>query len=527
MKRVWMYRTKEVGQEVVPVSQASLEGFQLKKSYGKTVAVVDATVSLKPGTITGLVGENGSGKSTLVKILSGVIRPDSGMMRTGDSTSVAFHNPQQAKAFGIATVFQELQVVLGQSVFANVYLGADRLTSMRGRKGGRRAEASAILGELAGKTLDLETPVELLPLPRRQMICIARALLSHPKVLILDEATSTLDVGDRDRLFKVCAELRDSGVAILFISHRLEELLTLADDLVIMHDGRTVSGEGQGVDRGTILSAMRRPEERDTTAVTEDVDRTAVRHDGRSEHEPVLIASQVALGGGSSINVEVRPGEIVGLAGLGGHGQEEFLRVLAGIAAPQSGAVKRLQGGRSLLITSRYDAGEAGIVYLPRDRGNDGIFPSLSVLDNFALPTLRLFTSQGVLRKKAVSRRFAELSEQLSIRMESPRALITTLSGGSQQKILIARWLAADPQVLLLDDPTRGVDIPTKAELHSILRRRADAGLAVVMISTEVEELQNLCDRVLVFHELGISAVLEGDAITPEAVLSAMFGGEV
>jgi ABC-type sugar transport system ATPase subunit len=311
-------------------------------------------------------------------------------------------------------------------------------------------------------------------------------------------------------------------VAILFITHRLEELLALADEITVIRDGETVAAASGDVSRAAILSAMTRADDGGEGRV-EVPPRRAPEH--RPEGAPVLRARGVRIRGGQPIDFELGGGEIVGLAGLEGHGQERFLQALAGVEPPDGGTVVRVGDSGESAIRSLHTAAANGIVYLPRDRARAGIFPALSVLDNFALPTMSRSTRWGLLKTRSLAQRLEAMREALHIRMPSGRAPITNLSGGNQQKLLIARWLAADPAVMLLDDPTRGVDLPTKAELHALLRRQLETGMAVVMVSTELEELEGVCDRVLVFHEGSLAATLEGADVGRDAVLAAMFGG--
>jgi ABC-type sugar transport system ATPase subunit len=492
----------------------------LAKSYGATRAVIDANLELRAGSIVGMVGENGSGKSTLVKLLSGVTRPDRGAISIGGVAASGFRNPAQASAAGIATVFQEILVAPARSVYDNVSLGLDRLLRFREPELARRRRVEGILDDLARREIHLDAPVEALGIAERQIVTIARALIRRPKVLILDESTSSLDVNDRDRLFDRCRALRAEGLAILFITHRLEELLALTDEIVVIRDGETVSPPAGGVTREGILAAMTRIGEGAPAGLT------GARERSSSHARTVLQAQQLVVHGGLPIDYDVRAGTIVGLAGLEGHGQEQFLAALSGALPADSGQVLRCTPHGADPVTDLHSAARHGIVYLPRDRARAGIMPALSVLDNFALPTLERSTRFGLLSVLSMRRRLDEMRDMLHIRAASSRTPITSLSGGNQQKVLIARCLAARPDVLLLDDPTRGVDLPTKAELHVLLRAQADAGLAVVMVSTELEELECVCDEVVVFHENAISGVLAGERITREAILAAMFRGE-
>jgi ABC-type sugar transport system ATPase subunit len=501
-----------------PATRALLTATQLCKRYGRTTALVDGSLSLVGGRVTGVVGENGSGKSTLVKLLSGITRPDEGRIQIGGEVFPGFQSPSHAKRLGIAAVLQETLVAPARSVVQNVYIGSDRWFRSGRSQDDRRRRASDLLGKLTGEELDLDMPVECLPISRQQIVTIARALMQDPRILILDEATSALDVADRDRILAVCRDLCEDGVALLLITHRLEELLALADSIVVMRDGATVTSEGDleaKVSRESLLEAM--------TGGQVAGGRVRAPNAGeRPDAKVVLRANGVDIGGGP-IDWELESGAIIGLAGLEGHGQERFLRVLAGIEPPSAGHVTRIGGAGSIAIRSQQSAARQRIAYLPRSRSRDGIFPSLSVLDNFALPTLGRSTVLGIIRLGALRERFIDAQRSLRIHAASMHAPVTTLSGGNQQKVLLARWLAAEPEILMLDDPTRGVDVPTKVELHRLLRERAEHGTAVVIVSTELEELEELCDSVLVFHDNRVSARLCTDRVTATEILAAMF----
>jgi ABC-type sugar transport system ATPase subunit len=502
----------------------------LQKSFGATRALVTATLGLRTGTIVGMVGENGSGKSTLVKILSGLFRPDGGRITLGDRDITRMSGPAAAAGHGIATVFQEVLVSRSASVLDNIFLGYDPLWRARLSVRERRRLAQRLLGELSGSDIKLDAPAESLPLSQQQTVVTARALVREPRFVILDEATSALDISERDQVFAHCRRLRTDGRAILFITHRMEELLALADEIVVIRDGETVEAiEKSEATPTMILDLMtgggRRSEAQAQTQSEQRSSAAPLPGEGRAQDRRVVLsAAEVRFRESDPIDFSLYAGSIVGLAGLDGHGQEEFLQALAGLRPPRSGDIWAHEQGGESRIRSRFEAQRHGIVHLPRNRVSQGIFPPLSILDNFGLPTYRQDERLGVIRRRSLLERFAKSRTEMHIKLASPDMPITSLSGGNQQKVLLARWLAAKPRVLLLDDPTRGVDLATKREIHGILRLAAADGVGVVVLSTELEELEELCDQVVVFHEGNLVARLEHSRVTRDDILAAMFG---
>ncbi|MEN3279477.1 MAG: ribose transport system ATP-binding protein [Solirubrobacteraceae bacterium] len=451
----------------------------LAKAFGATQALRDCSVALRAGEVHCIVGENGSGKSTLVKILAGVHRPDSGSISIDGATVDHVRSPRHAKAAGIATVFQEVLVVDARSVLDNVWMGADGVFRSHVPVDERRARAHEILGALLGTPPPLDIPIEALPLSDRQACCLARGLVQDPKLLILDEATSALDVATRDRLFDVLRDRVDRGGAVLFISHRMDEIAELGDRRTVMRSGETVATLERAEATADELVRLMTGAERLTAAAG-----------GRPHRRPGDVVLSVP-------ELELRSGELVGLAGLEGHGQDAFLRSLAG--------------------------GEH-VAYVPRDRRAESLFESKSVRENFGIATLDRDTRRGWLSPERTRRRLAPYVERLSIKTASLDAPVTTLSGGSQQKVVMARWLAADPKVLLLNDPTRGVDINAKRDLYDLLLDLAGRGMAIVMLSTEVDEHVELMDRVLVFREGQVARELHRNELSRSAIVGAFFG---
>ena len=457
----------------------------LAKSFGPTQALRACSLELRAGEVHALMGENGSGKSTLVKILAGVHRPDRGRIELA-GRPVAPRGPREAIGSGVATVFQEVQCVPAQSVLDNLWLGTDGVVR-RARGAGlepeeRRARAGQVLTELLGTCPDLDAPAGSLSLSERQALAIARALLRRPKVLILDEATSALDVATRDRLFEVCRALTERGGAVLFISHRMDEVEQIADRVTVLRSGESVGTlEHEQADIATLVHLMTGGEALVQSEATE-----------RPEPGDVVLA-------GAGLNL--RAGEIVGLAGLEGQGQDAYLRALRALA----------EGGTR-------------VAYVARDRREESIFPALSIRENFTASTLRQDARAGLISTARARARFDEYRDRLKIRLGKDGDAITTLSGGNQQMVVIARALAGDPQVLLLNDPTRGIDIGAKHDVYALLRDLAASGIAIVMLSTEVDEHLELMDRVLVFREGGPAAELDRERLSRATLVTEFFG---
>ena len=492
----------------------------LSKDFGATQALRNASFTLVAGEIHALVGENGSGKSTLVKILSGVHVPDAGTLEFGGSASSFAGSPRIALRHGIATVFQEILVAEARPVLDNIWLGTDGLVRRRVTAREKRRRARDLLGELLGYELDLDRPVEQLPLSERQACCIARAMLRRPSVLILDEATSALDIAVRDRVFVMLRALAAEGVGVIFITHRMDELSQIVNRLTVMRSGETVATLAEGEwDPDTLVRLMT-----GSDAFTGAVHREAGSAQAR-RGDVVLRATEVQLRPGSRpFDIEVHAGEIIGLAGLEGHGQEECLEALRGSRAIAA-TVSRHDGGRDEPIRSFADAARLGVVYVPRERRH-AVFEWMSIRENFAMPTLSHDTRLGWLRRGAMRSRFADYAKRVNLVFGHEDDRITTLSGGNQQKVVIARWLAADPRVLVLNDPTRGIDIGAKRDLYRLLTELAEAGLAVVMLSTEIDEHLELMDRVLVFREHELGAEIAHHDLTRHALVTAFFDDE-
>jgi ABC-type sugar transport system ATPase subunit len=503
-----------------PGDGVALRAVGLTKAYGSTQALRSCSVTLTPGEVHAVVGENGSGKSTMVKILTGVTQPDAGTIHLGGVARRAFRGTGEALGAGIVGVFQNTMIVNTQSVMDNVWLGGDGIVRRRVDRVERRVRARETLAELLSNVPNLDAEAGALPLSERQALGIARALLREPRILILDEATSALDIATRDRLFVILKRLAEAGTSVVFISHRMDEIEEIGDVITVMRAGETVASVKRGnASSADIVGLMvgdsrapahewfnaRRERERRQTLEVIGARGVSLRHD-----YPPIDASILA-------------GELVGVAGLEGHGQERFLQVLAG-ARPASGTVSVTLDDRLAVITSRRRARSLGVAYVPRDRQSAGVFDSLSICDNFAMSTVAEDRRRGVLRRTATRRRLAEYVESLKIKLADPRDAISTLSGGNQQKVVVSRALACSPRVLLLDDPTRGIDPGAKRDLYDLLVGLTGEGMAIVMVSTDVDELVQLADRVLVFREGHVSADIRREELTRHSLVSSFFG---
>jgi ABC-type sugar transport system ATPase subunit len=466
-----------------------------------------------------LVGENGSGKSTLVKILSGVHAPDAGTIELEGVQIPALRTPRAAQDLGIITVFQEVLVAEARSVLDNVWLGVDGLVRNRVPPREKRARASAALEELLGRPLPLDTPVEELSLSDRQACIIVRALMRSPGILILDEATSALDVATRDRLFRIVGKLSREGVGVVFITHRMDEISEIGDRITVMRSGETVATLERGSWTPRELVRLMTGSDQFTEHARDEARAPAAR-----QGDVVLRTEGLRLAPGRKpIDVEVRAGELIGVAGLEGHGQDMFLHALRGADTPSTGDVVRCDGHTNVAIRSTVQAARLRIAYVPRER-RQALFAWMSIRENFGLPTLGRDSRAGWLQPSATRRRLARYVDRLGIVLGRADDPITTLSGGNQQKVVIARWLAAEPRILLLNDPTRGIDIGAKRDLYALLTQLADEGVAVVMLSSELDEHVELMDRVLVFREHELFCEIERASLSRQTLLSGFFG---
>jgi ABC-type sugar transport system ATPase subunit len=499
----------------MPAPEIVVEG--VSKAFGETRALNDCSLQARIGEIHAIVGENGSGKSTLAKILSGVIRADTGSVSIFGATP---RNPWEARRLGIATIFQEILVANEASVVDNLFVGSDAFLKSSPSRPERRKIAAELVRRLALVDIDPDSTVGNLPLNIKQWLVIGRALLTRPKVLILDESSAALDLDATNRLHLELRRLRDEGAAVIMVTHRIAELIRISDRATILRDGHVV-GElaASEISERRLLSMMTPPSR------MLQIGKLQHSHPAASDKAaPVLAANSLRLKVGSpTCDISIAQGEILGVTGLDGQGQDHFVRLLAGIGINLGGSVTALDGEGPQQIRSLSDARRLGVAYVSGDRKRDGIFPNLSIFENLAISLYR--TMSGPLGwLKDVSPAYAREVRRFSIKAPNPNALITSLSGGNQQKVLLGRAFASSANIIVLNDPARGVDLGTKSELYDELRRFAGTGGSVVYLSSEIEEFLGFADRVAVFREGAIFRVLEAQDINEEAMLAAMFG---
>ena len=479
------------------------------KRFGGTVAIDAVSFDLVAGSVLALLGENGAGKSTCVKLLAGVHRPDSGTVEFG-GRAVHWSSPLDAQAHGIAVMHQHPGLFGDLSVLENIFMGHTPQT-MGGLidQGRMRREGRRVL-DAVGLRCDLDEPLVRLRISEQQLVEVARALSLEARVLIMDEPTAALSQREVDRLFDVVAELRRQGVAMMFVGHRMEEIYRIADTIAVLRDGRVVGVEpARNLDRDRAVQLMiGRP----LTSIYPA--RSAVPGEVRLETDGLGRA-----GAFSDISLALRAGEIVGLGGLVGSGRTEIARCLFGIDRPDRGTIRI--DGRAVAFRRPADAMRAGIAYVSEDRLGQSLVMDFSILANAVLPVLPKASTAGILRRLREIAQVGPQLERLRLKYRSYDQPVKTLSGGNQQKVVLAKWLATGPRILILDEPTQGIDVQSKAEVHAMIAELARQGLAILLISSELPELIGMCDRILVLREGRLSAAFEAGAVDQERVIRA------
>lgn len=487
----------------------------ISKSYPGVLALSDFSMEVRPGEVIGLVGENGAGKSTLMKILGGIVAPDRGSIEIDGVTHEALAISASMDA-GIAFVHQELNLFDNLDVAANVFVGREPRTH-----GFLNIIDSAKLHAMVQPYLDRlganfpsSAPVSSLSLAQRQLVEIAKALSLNARLVILDEPTSSLPIAETEKLLNVIAGLKANGIAVMFVSHRLNEVVQASDRVIVLRDGQLVGHlEGEAITHDAMVKLM-------------------VGRDLKVGYEaPANVPGEVALSVRNlstctfpyaQLSVDFHRGEILGLAGLVGAGRTELAHALFGIDRNEGGTI--LLDGAPVRFASSAEAVKAGVYLVPEDRKRTGLLLDLAITQNITLPNLGAYV-RGITVSSAAEREQAERSRgELDIRAPNVGVLTGSLSGGNQQKVVLAKWLGMKPRVIIFDEPTRGIDIGAKSEIYRLMRSLADAGVAVVMISSDMEEVIGVSDRVAVMHQGGITGILARDQCSEENILRLAVG---
>ncbi|MFB8086209.1 sugar ABC transporter ATP-binding protein [Streptomyces sp. NPDC055992] len=497
---------------------AVLEARSVSKRFPGVVALDGVTFSLRAGETHALVGENGAGKSTLIKVLTGVYRPDEGELRLAGE-QVTFTRPFEAQQAGISTIYQEVNLVPLMSVARNIFLGREPKNRFGLIDFARMYREASELLDGFGVRVDPRRPLHTLGIGTQQMVAMARAVSVNAQVVIMDEPTSSLEPREVETLFRVIEDLRGRGIAVLYVSHRMDELYRICDRVTVLRDGHHIhTGDLADLDRMQLVSMMLG---RDMA----EVRREGLTNFDSESHEaartPVLTATGISRDHQlHDISLDLYAGEVLGLGGLLGSGRSETAKAIAGALSLDSGEVSI--AGRILRRLTSAGAIRAGISLLPEDRKAEGIVPGLSVRENIVLAAMPRLSRAGIVSRAKQDRIVDIFMKRLRIKAASPEQKVGELSGGNQQKVLLARWLCLEPKVLLLDEPTRGIDVGAKAEVQSLIDDLAREGLAVLLISSDIEELIEGADRIVVLRGGAVAGELSGDEVAESHLLEVL-----
>jgi ribose transport system ATP-binding protein len=482
----------------------------ISKRYAGVRALEGVDFACERGKIHAVLGENGAGKSTLIKIIAGVVQPDSGTMRLGGS-DVSFATPSAANAAGVVCIFQELSLMPDLSVADNISIASPprRFGLIDARAQRRRAEQ--LLAEIGCEDVNPLRRVRDLPLSRRQVVEIAKALGKKPRLLILDEATSALTSADVEKVYAMLARLKADGVAILYISHRMHEVEALADRASVFRNGRHIETFDKGR-RSTadIVQLM----------IGRDIAAQYPPKPARGSPRPVLAIENLSWDRRlDRISLHVGAGEIVGLGGLDGQGQKSLLLALFGVLRGVSGQIT--VEGREVRPASPAAAKSVGIALVPEDRKTEGLMLPMSIADNLVIASLDAISTGPLVDRARENDAIKRAIARLQIKIGAPGDAVSTLSGGNQQKVVLAKWLMTNPKLILLNDPTRGIDVGTKQELYRLMRELADHGATILFYSTDYDELIGCCDRVAIMYDGRIVRELQGDELTETNIIAS------
>ena len=486
-----------------------LELKKISKSFSGVEVLHEVSFSLRPGEVHALLGENGAGKSTLMKIITGVHQPDSGEIIL-NGMPVQFSDTRHSQQAGIAAIYQELSLFPDLDVAENIFIGRQPVT-LGGRIDWRKlyAEADRLLASL-GVHLDLKQKARNLSIAQQQMVEIARAFSINARVLIMDEPTSSLTLKEAADLFRLVRRLKEDGAAIIFISHRLEELFELSDRVTVLRDGTYVGTRPvKDVTRDGLIRMM----------VGRTITEMFPKQDVQAGKLVLKVGQLTRDGTFRDVSFELREGEILGMAGLVGAGRTNVARALFGVEPPTSGTIQL--DGREIRITSPQQAIRLGLAYVPEDRQLHGLIPLMNITTNIGLPMLQVYSRRGWLRDKVERSAAFNAARQMEVRANNIWQNARELSGGNQQKVVLAKWLSTKPRILILDEPTRGIDVGTKAAVHALMSKLASEGLAILMISSELPEILGMSDRIIVMHEGYMTGHFTRAEATQEKIISA------
>jgi len=484
------------------------------KSFGANRVLTGVDFELLDGEVHALMGENGAGKSTLMNILIGLHKKDQGTIVI-DGKETYFNNPREAENFGIAFIHQELNIWGDMTVIENLFIGKELSTSfgLLNTKEMRRLATEQF--ERLALSIPLNQEAGLCSVGEKQMIEIAKALMTSAKVIVMDEPTAALTEREIQKLFEVINKLRKEGVSIVYISHRMEEIFAICDRITVMRDGKTV--DTQPISETNFDDVVRKMVGRELT------DRFPTSNAKTSDI--VLEVKQASKRGQfKNVNFFVRSGEIVGFSGLMGSGRTEIMRTLFGIDSLDEGDI--LVKGKKVVIRNPNDAMKAGIGFVTEDRKDEGLVLDFSVRDNMVLTNLYSFAPKGIINNKKEQQFVDVLIQRLHIKTQSSSTIVRNLSGGNQQKVVIAKWIAIGLSVLILDEPTRGVDVGAKREIYQLMNELAERGVAIIMVSSELPEVLGMSDRIYVVHEGKISGELTKAEATQEHIMRLATGGQ-
>ena len=499
---------------MIPLSTIPLlQAIAITKSFAGVRALRGVSLDLARGEVHGLVGENGAGKSTLIKVMTGAVAPDSGSLMVSGH-AVPHMDPARSRALGIAAIYQQPSLFPHLTVAENIAFACEGASMWRRVHWKARRRDAARLLERVGASLDPDRLVETLSMPEQQILEIAKAVGSAAQVLIMDEPTASLSEREVERLCGIIRRLRQDGLGIIYISHRLEEVLALADRVTVLRDGESVATKKrEDVDHASLIQLMIG---RELSAIFPK--RAVPPGDVALE----LRGVSCRAAGVNNVSLTVRRGEICGVAGLVGSGRTELARTLFGVTPADAGDI--MVNGRRQDITSPAHAIALGVEYVPEDRRRHGVVPEMGVAENVTLASLRSVARAGLIVRDAELNTAARYVRELGVKTASLEAPVESLSGGNQQKVALARSLAANPSVLILDEPTQGVDVGSKSEIHALMQALVERGLAILMISSELPEILGMSDRVAVMRGGTIAGVLSREEATQESVLALALG---